>query len=169
MGLKTLLYCLIMSGTVLAANRPVAKKGDTMVADTWRANPKQFEAKAIKTAVISLDPPGFVSSDAPVAAVRILTGNQKDEVGGKIIVLMPLEEFQEFVGNFSQREIGSRRDGSLLGASFPVMNGIYVTIQGEGAALYQLKPELVQKLNKPSKILADQIDLEKQSESTEKK
>jgi hypothetical protein len=158
-----------MSGTVLAANRPVAKKGDTMVADTWRANPKLFEAKAIKTAVISLDPPGFVSSDAPVAAVRILTGNQKDEVGGKIIVLMPLEEFQEFVGNFSQREIGSRRDGSLLGASFPVMNGIYVTIQGEGAALYQLKPELVQKLNKPSKILADQIDLEKQSESTEKK
>jgi hypothetical protein len=49
------------------------------------------------------------------------------------------------------------------------MNGIYVTIQGEGTALYQLKPKLVQKLNKPSKILADQIDLEKQSESTEKK
>ncbi len=169
MGLKAFFCWLLVASSVLAANRPLAKKGDTMVADTWRANPKQFEAKAIKTAVMSLEPPGLVSSESPVAAVRILTGNQKDEVGGNIIVLMPLEEFQDFVGRFSQREIGSRRDGTLLGASYPVMNGIYVTIQGEGVALYKLKPELVQKLGKPSKILAEQIALEKQSEVTEKK
>lgn len=169
MGLKIFFSCLMLSSVVLAANRPLAKKGDAMVADTWRANAKQFEAKAIKTAVLSIEPPGLVSSDAPVAAVRILTGNQKDEVGGTIIVLMPLEEFQNFVAQFSQREIGSRRDGTLLGASFPVMNGIYVIIQGEGAALYQLKPEVVLKLSKPSKILADQIALEKHSEAMEKK
>lgn len=169
MGLKIFLSWLLIGSAVLAANRPLAKKGDAMVADTWRANPKQFEAKAIKTAVMSLESPGLVSSEAPVAAVRILTGNQKDEVGGNIIVLMPLEEFQDFVGHFSQREIGSRRDGTLLGASFPVMNGVYITIQGEGVVLYKLKPELVQKIDHPSKILAGQLALEKQSEAVEKK
>ena len=43
----------------------------------------------MKTNVLEVSEPGLVGGDAPAAAVRIETGNDKDETGGLIYVLMP--------------------------------------------------------------------------------
>ena len=61
---------LLLVAAALAALTPNARKGDPFAADTWRAAPAAFEGKPVKTAVLGLEEPGLVASDAPVAAVR---------------------------------------------------------------------------------------------------
>ena len=102
---------LLLLAAMLAALTPNARKGDPCAAESWRAAPAQYEGKPVKTAVLGVEAPGLVTSDAPAAAVRILTGNEKEEAGGAIIVLLPLEKFQAFVANFSSRQLGANRSG----------------------------------------------------------
>ena len=141
----------------LAALTPNARKGDPFAADTWRAAPAQFEGKPVKTAVLGLEEPGLVASDAPVAAVRILSGNEKDEAGGAIIVLLPPAKFQAFVANFSARQLGSNRGGFGALSKAKVVAGTFVTVNGEGALLYELDAKVAKELAKPSELLAAQL------------
>ncbi|GBL44118.1 hypothetical protein EMGBD4_16170 [Verrucomicrobiota bacterium] len=76
----------------------------------------------------------------PAAAVRILTGNEKEEAGGAIIVLLPLEKFQAFVANFSSRQLGASRSGFGALSKAKVVAGTYGTVKGEGVLLYELDP-----------------------------
>ena len=141
----------------LAALTPNARKGDPFAADTWRATPAAFEGKPVKTAVLGLEEPGLVASDAPAAAVRILSGNEKDEAGGAIIVLLPPEKFQAFVANFSARQLGSNRSGFGALSKAKVVAGTFVTVNGEGALLYELDAKAAKDLPKPSELLATQL------------
>ena len=141
----------------LAALTPNARKGDPFAADTWRATPAQFEGKPVKTAVLGLEEPGLVASDAAVAAVRILSGNEKDEAGGAIIVLLPPAKFQAFVANFSARQLGSNRSGFGALSKAKVVAGTFVTVNGEGALLHELDAKAVKELAKPSELLAAQL------------
>ena len=141
----------------LAALTPNARKGDPFAADTWRATPAAFEGKPVKTAVLGLEEPGLVASDAPAAAVRILSGNEKDEAGGAIIVLLPREKFQAFVANFSARQLGSNRSGFGALSKAKVVAGTFVTVNGEGALLYELDAKAAKDLPKPSELLATQL------------
>ena len=163
MTMRFLSILIALSVAILAnaANRPVAKKGDPLAADTWRASPANFEGKAVKTHSLEVNEPGLVSGDAPVAAVKILTGNDKDEVGGEIIVLMPLAKFTDFVANFSQRQIGAKRSGFGALSIAKTVAGTYVTIKGEGALLYGLDPKETSGLSKPSELFAAQLQLAK--------
>ena len=141
----------------LAALTPNARKGDPFAADTWRATPAAFEGKPVKTAVLGLEEPGLVASDAPAAAVRILSGNEKDEAGGPIVVLLPPEKFQAFVANFSARQLGSNRSGFGALSKAKVVAGTFVTVNGEGALLYELDAKAAKDLPKPSELLATQL------------
>jgi len=146
---------LLLAAACLAA-APNARKGDPFAADSWRAAPTQFEGKPVKTAVLGLEEPGLVASDAPAAAVRILTGNEKDEAGGAIVVLMPPAKFPAFVANFSARQLGSNRGGFGALSKAKVVAGTYATVKGEGVLLHELDPKAVQDLGKPSELLAAQ-------------
>jgi hypothetical protein len=148
---------LLLLAAACAALTSNARKGDPFAADTWRATPAQFEGKPVKTAVLGLEEPGLVESDAPAAAVRILTGNEKDEAGGPIVVLMPPDKFQAFVANFSARQLGSDRGGFGALSKAKVVAGVYATLQGEGALLHELDPKVAKDLGKPSEILAAQL------------
>lgn len=148
---------LLLFAAALAALTPNARKGDPFAADTWRAAPAQFEGKPVKTAVLGLEEPGLVASDAPVAAVRILSGNEKDEAGGAIIVLLPPAKFQAFVANFSARQLGSNRGGFGALSKAKVVAGTFVTVNGEGALLYELDAKVAKELAKPSELLAAQL------------
>ncbi len=152
---------LCAASLAVAAPRPTAKKGDAMAADSWRAAASSFEGKAVKTNSLEVAEPGLVSGDAPVAAVKILSGNDKDETGGEIIVLMPTDRFQDFVANFSQRQLGANRGGFGALSKAKACAGIFVTIKGEGALLYGLDPKDAKALGKPSEILAAQLQLAK--------
>jgi hypothetical protein len=98
-----------------------------------------------------------VASDAPVAAVRILSGNEKDEAGGAIIVLLPPAKFQAFVANFSARQLGSNRSGFGALSKAKVVAGTFVTVNGEGALLHELDAKVAKELAKPSELLAAQL------------
>ena len=148
---------LLLFAAALAALTPNARKGDPFAADTWRATPAQFEGKPVKTAVLGLEEPGLVASDAPVAAVRILSGNEKDEAGGAIIVLLPPAKFQAFVANFSARQLGSNRGGFGALSKAKVVAGTFVTVNGEGTLLYELDAKVAKELAKPSELLAAQL------------
>lgn len=148
---------LLLVAAALAALTPNARKGDPFAADTWRAAPAQFEGKPVKTAVLGLEEPGLVASDAPVAAVRILSGNEKDEAGGAIIVLLPPAKFQAFVANFSARQLGSNRGGFGALSKAKVVAGTFVTVNGEGALLHELDAKVAKELAKPSELLAAQL------------
>lgn len=148
---------LLLVAAALAALTPNARKGDPFAADTWRATPAAFEGKPVKTAVLGLEEPGLVASDAPAAAVRILSGNEKDEAGGAIIVLLPPEKFQAFVANFSARQLGSNRSGFGALSKAKVVAGTFVTVNGEGALLYELDAKAAKDLPKPSELLATQL------------
>lgn len=148
---------LLLVAAALAALTPNARKGDPFAADTWRATPAQFEGKPVKTAVLGLEEPGLVASDAPVAAVRILSGNEKDEAGGAIIVLLPPAKFQAFVANFSARQLGSNRGGFGALSKAKVVAGTFVTVNGEGALLHELDAKVAKELAKPSELLAAQL------------
>jgi hypothetical protein len=148
---------LLLVAAALAALTPNARKGDPFAADTWRATPAQFEGKPVKTAVLGLEEPGLVASDAAVAAVRILSGNEKDEAGGAIIVLLPPAKFQAFVANFSARQLGSNRSGFGALSKAKVVAGTFVTVNGEGALLHELDAKAVKELAKPSELLAAQL------------
>ena len=156
-----LALALFAASLAAAAPRPTAKKGDAMAADSWRATATTFEGKAVKTGVLDLSEPGLVSGDALVAAVKILSGNDKDETGGEIIVLMPLDRFQDFVANFSQRQLGSKRGGFGALSKAKTVSGTFVTIKGEGALLFGLDAKQAKALGKPSEILATQLQLAK--------
>ena len=148
---------LLLVAAALAALTPNARKGDPFAADTWRATPAQFEGKPVKTAVLGLEEPGLVASDAAVAAVRILSGNEKDEAGGAIIVLLPPAKFQAFVANFSARQLGSNRSGFGALSKAKVVAGTFVTVNGEGALLHELDAKVAKELAKPSELLAAQL------------
>lgn len=148
---------LLLVAAALAALTPNARKGDPFAADTWRATPAQFEGKPVKTAVLGLEEPGLVASDAAVAAVRILSGNEKDEAGGAIIVLLPPAKFQAFVANFSARQLGSNRSGFGALSKAKVVAGTFVTVKGEGVLLYELDAKAAKELAKPSELLAAQL------------
>lgn len=148
---------LLLVAAALAALTPNARKGDPFAADTWRAAPAAFEGKPVKTAVLGLEEPGLVASDAPVAAVRILSGNEKDEAGGAIIVLLPPAKFQAFVANFSARQLGSNRSGFGALSKAKVVAGTFVTVNGEGALLHELDAKVAKELAKPSELLAAQL------------
>ncbi len=157
-----LLAVALLTGTLAwAAPRSAAKKGDAMAADSWRAAATSFEGKAVKTNALELQNPGLVSGDAPAAAVKILSGNDKDETGGEVIVLMPPDRFQDFVANFSQRQLGSNRGGFGALSKAKTVNGTFVTIKGEGALLFGLDAKQAKALGKPSEILAAQLQLAK--------
>jgi hypothetical protein len=148
---------LCLLAATLAALTPNARKGDPFAADTWRATPAAFEGKPVKTAVLGVEEPGLVAGDAPAAAVRILSGNEKDEGGGAIVVLMPPEKFQAFVANFSARQLGANRSGFGALSKAKVVAGTFATVKGEGALLYGLDPKAAKELGKPSEILAAQL------------
>ena len=156
-----LLCALCAALTVGAAPRPSAKKGDPMAADSWRAAAASFEGKAVKTNALEVGEPGLVSGDAPAAAVKILSGNDKDETGGELIVLMPPDRFQDFVANFSQRQLGSNRGGFGALSKAKTVNGTFVTIKGEGTLLFGLDPKDAKALPKASELLAAQLQLAK--------
>jgi hypothetical protein len=145
----------------LAAGRPAAKKGDAMAADSWRATAANFEGKTVKTNVLEVSEPGLVSGDAPVAVVRIETGNDRDETGGLIFVLMPPDRFQDFVANFSQRQLGSNRGGFGALSKAKTLTATYATIKGEGALLYGIDAKDAKALAKPSELSAAQLQLAK--------
>jgi hypothetical protein len=147
-----LALALFAASLAAAAPRPTAKKGDAMAADSWRATATTFEGKAVKTGVLDLTEPGLVSGDALVAAVKILSGNDKDETGGEVIVLMPLDRFQDFVANFSQRQLGSKRGGFGALSKAKTVSGTFVTIKGEGALLFGLDAKEAKALGKPSEF-----------------
>ncbi len=148
---------LLLFAAALAALTPNARKGDPFAADTWRATPAAFEGKPVKTAVLGVEEPGLVAGDAPAAAVRILSGNEKDEGGGPIIVLMPPEKFQAFVANFSARQLGANRSGFGALSKAKLVAGTFATVKGEGALLYGLDPKAAKELAKPSELLAAQL------------
>ncbi|MEY4271562.1 MAG: hypothetical protein RL250_428 [Verrucomicrobiota bacterium] len=148
---------LLLLAAALAAATPTARKGDPFAADTWRATPAAFEGKPVKTAVLGVEEPGLVASDAPAAAVRILSGNEKDEAGGAIVVLLPPEKFPGFVANVSARQLGSNRGGFGALSKAKVVAGTYVTVKGEGALLVELDPKVAKDLGKPSELLAAQL------------
>jgi len=156
-----LLCALCAALSALAAPRPAAKKGDAMAADSWRAAAASFEGKTVKTNALEVGEPGLVSGDAPAAAVKILSGNDKDETGGELIVLMPPDRFQDFVANFSQRQLGSNRGGFGALSKAKTVSGTFVTIKGEGALLFGLDPKDAKALPKPSELLAAQLQLAK--------
>ena len=156
-----LLCTLCAALSALAAPRPTAKKGDAMAADSWRAAAASFEGKAVKTNALEVGEPGLVSGDAPAAAVKILSGNDKDETGGELIVLMPPDRFQDFVANFSQRQLGSNRGGFGALSKAKTVSGTFVTIKGEGTLLFGLDPKDAKALPKPSELLAAQLQLAK--------
>ena len=157
----TLALALLTAVSAVAASRPAAKKGDPMAADTWRAAAATFEGKAVKTNVLEVGDPGLVAGDAPAAAVRIVTGNDKDETGGEVTVLMPPDRFQDFVANFSQRQLGANRAGFGALSKAKTLNATFVTLKGEGALLYGLDAKDAKALGKPSEILAAQVQLSK--------
>jgi hypothetical protein len=161
MRLALLASCLLAAALAGAAPRPTAKKGDPMAADTWRAAAAATEGKAVKTNALEVAEPGLVSGDAPAAAVKILSGNDKDEAGGEVIVLMPPDRFQDFVANFSQRQLGSNRGGFGALSKAKTVAGTFATIKGEGALLYGLDAKEAKALAKPSEILAAQLQLSK--------
>lgn len=132
-----------------------------MAADSWRAMATTFEGKAVKTNALEVHNPGLVSGDAPAAAVKILSGNDKDETGGEIIVLMPLDRFQDFVVHFSQRQLGSNRGGFGALSKAKMVSGTFLTIKGEGALLFGLDAKEAKALGQPSEILAAQLQLAK--------
>jgi hypothetical protein len=161
MRFALLAFAVFTASLAVAAPRPTAKKGDAMAADSWRAAGTTFEGKSVKTGVLGLSNPGLVSGDAPAAAVKIVSGNDKDETGGEVIVLMPLDRFQDFVANFSQRQLGSNRGGFGALSKAKTVNGTFVTIKGEGALLFGLDAKEAKALGKPSDILAAQLQLAK--------
>lgn len=159
---STFLLCaLVCALGADAAPRPAAKKGDAMAADTWRASAAAFEGKTVKTNALEVAEPGLVSGDALVAAVKIVSGNDKDETGGELIVLLPPDRFQDFVANFSQRQLGSNRAGFGALSKAKTVSGTFVTIKGEGALLFGLEPKDTKALPKPSEVLAAQLQLAK--------
>ncbi len=155
-----------LSSLLLAANRPLAKKGDPMAADTWRATPANFENKEVKTGVLEVLDFGAVPSDAPVAAVRIQTGTNQDENGGNIIVLMPPEKFSDFVANFSTRQLGANRGGFGSLSKAKTLTGTYVTVQSEGVLCYGLDAKTTKGLPKPSVLLQNQLTLNQAANNT---
>lgn len=161
MRFASLSFALLAACLACAAPRPAAKKGDPMAADTWRASAAAFEAKAVKTNVLEVHEPGLVAGDAPAAAVKISTGNDKDETGGEITVLMPPDRFQDFVANFSQRQLGSNRGGFGALSKAKTLNAAFLTLKGEGALLYGLEVKDAKALGKPSEILSAQLQLAK--------
>lgn len=146
---------LCASAPVLTA-APAARKGDPMAADSWRAAAAAFEGKAVKTSVLDLAEAGLITGEEP-AAVKILTGNEKEELGGEIIVLMPPGRFQEFVATFSQRQTGPRRGNFGSVSKARVLNATFATVKGEGALLFGLDAKEAKALGKPSEILATQL------------
>jgi hypothetical protein len=154
------LWCL-SACLALAAGRPTAKKGDPLAADSWRAAAATFEGKSVKTNVLEVAEPGLVSGDAPAAVVKIETGNDKDETGGSIYVLMPPDRFQDFVANFSQRQIGSNRGGFGALSKAKSLTATYATIKGEGALLYGIDAKDAKAFAKPSELFAAQLQLVK--------
>jgi len=68
-------------------------------------------------------------------------------------VLMPLDRFQDFVANFSQRQLGSNRGGFGALSKAKTVSGTFVTIKGEGALLFGLDAKEAKALGKPSDIL----------------
>ena len=152
---------LLSGALALAAARPAARKGDPMAADSWRAAATAFEGKAVKTNALEVAEPGLVAGDAPAAAVRILSGNDKDEAGGEIIVLMPPDRFQDFVANFSQRQLGSNRGGFGALSKAKTVAGTFTTLKGEGTLLFGLDAKEAKSLAKPSELLAAQLQLAK--------
>ena len=151
-----LLTLLVLTGPLASAAGPTARKGDPMAADSWRAAPAAFEGKAVKTNVLDLAEPGLITGDAP-AAVKILSGNDKEETGGEIVVLMPPGRFQDFVANFSQRQTGRRRGNFGTVSKARQLNATFAMIKGEGVLLFGLDAKETKTLAKPSEILATQL------------
>lgn len=150
------LALLVLADVLVLTAAPAARKSDPMTAEAWRATPAAFEGKPVKTSVLDLAEPGLITGEEP-AAVRILTGNEKEELGGEIIVLMPPGRFQEFVATFSQRQTGPRRGNFGSVSKARVLNAVFVTLKGEGALLYGLDAKETKALGKPSEILAAQL------------
>jgi hypothetical protein len=147
---------LVLAPVLVLTAAPAARKSDPMTAEAWRAAAAAFEGKTVKTSVLDLAEAGLINGEEP-AAVKILTGNEKEEVGGEIIVLMPPARFQEFVATFSQRQTGPRRGNFGTVSKARVLNAVFVTLKGEGALLYGLDAKETKTLGKPSEILAAQL------------
>ncbi len=147
------LLLALLAATVAA--RPT-KKGDPMSPSTWASAPATYEGKPVRTTALLLEEPGLVAADASAAAVRILCGNEKGEEGGPIIVVMPPDKFEAFTKTYSKRDRG--KAGAFGSAARSrVIEGTYVTIQGERALAYQFPAAGLQGLPKPSEILAAQL------------
>ena len=151
----TLLLCLLAA---LVTARP-AKKGDPLAPDTWKAAPAAFEGKKVRTAVLGLDEPGLVAGDATAAAVLIHGGNEQDETGGDIVVVIAPGSFQKFTETYCSRQMGGGRSGFGAVSKARVAGGIFMRIQGEPALLIDLTPEDAARLPKPSELLKAQSDL----------
>lgn len=155
MRAHTWLLCLLAA---LAAAKP-ARKGDPLAPDTWKASPAAFEGKKVRTAVLGLEEPGLVAGDATAAAVLIHGGNEQDETGGDIIVVIAPGSFQRFTETYSSRQIGGGRGGFGAVSKAKVAGGTFVRIQGEPALLVDLAPSEVAQLPKPSELLKAQAEL----------
>lgn len=155
MRLPILIACLIAAG---ALAKP-AKKGDPMAPDTWKATPAAFEGKTVRTAVLGLDEPGLVAGDAPAAAVLIRGGNEQEDTGGEIVVVIAPGSFQKFVETYSTRQMGGGRSGFGALSKARVAGGTFVRIQGEPVLLVDLAPAAAAGLPKPSEMLRTQAEL----------
>lgn len=151
----TWLLCLFAA---LVMAKP-AKKGDPLAPDTWKASPSAFEGKKVRTAVLGLDDPGLVAGDATAVAILIHGGNEQDETGGDIIVVMAPGSFQAFTENYSARQIGGGRSGFGAVSKAKVATGVFTRIQGEPALLVDLTLAAAAQLPKPSELLKAQAEL----------
>lgn len=150
-----LIACMLAVG----AHAKPAKKGDPMAPDTWRASPAAFEGKSVRTAVLGLEDPGLVAGDAPAAAVLIRGGNEQEDTGGEIIVLVAPGSFQKFVETYSTRQVGGGRSGFGALSKARVAGGTFARVQGEPVLLVDLAPAAVAGLSKPSEMLRTQAEL----------
>lgn len=150
---------LVLSVLAAVAHAKPAKKGDPLAPDTWKATPASYEGKSVRTAVLGLDDPGLVAGDAIAAAVCIRGGNEQDETGGEIIVLVSVSGFQKFVETYSTRQMGGGRSGFGAVSKARVLSGTFVRIQGEPVVLIDLPLTALANLTKPSELLRSQTQL----------
>ncbi|MEI6715469.1 MAG: hypothetical protein WCO60_17055 [Verrucomicrobiota bacterium] len=135
-----------------APEKPAAP--DLALAKTWLTYANALVGKSVSTVVQEVLEIGQVTSNAPCAVVPIVTGNEKGELGGEILALVPIAETQAFLDKATVTADGkATKFGTKSAAN--VTTGTLVLAEGELVLVIgSTMPVLGGK--KPSALLAAQ-------------
>jgi hypothetical protein len=92
-----------------------------------------------------------------VAAVRILSGNEKDEAAGPSSSCCRRRSSVRSSRTSPPASSAPTAAASARSSKAKVVAGTFVTVNGEGALLYELDAKAAKELAKPSELLAAQF------------